>query len=272
MTAGKPSEPTGAPGSVGIRELDDADFYYRIGTTDELVLDSQYGAPRFFAAGYRARETDTILDVGAHIGVFAVLAARQVPRGVVHALEPGTENFELLQKNLDENQVDNAVAHRLALGSTTGTVRLYHAPGSVGHSLYLNPGWAAVPTEPRSRRTHPEEGFEEVSSQVFEEFLAENGIREVDYMKMNIEGAEYDVLGTAPMTVLQAIGFMHVELHPVEDAVATELIGRIKSAGFTTSVTWNDDPTVKGWLTAQRRWGRDRRPFVSTARSVGGEK
>jgi FkbM family methyltransferase len=230
-----------------------ARFHYRIGTTDELVLNSQYGAPRFFATGYRARETDTILDVGAHIGVFSVFAARLVPRGVVHALEPGAENFELLRKNLVVNEVGNSVAHRLALGGTTGTVRLYHAPGSVGHSLYLNPGWAAVPTEPRSTQMHPKEGFEEVSSQVLEEFLMENEIREVGYMKMNIEGAEYDVLLEAPVRVLQAVRFMQVELHPAEDILARELVDRIRSAGFTTSVTWSDDPTVKGWLTAQRQ-------------------
>ena len=252
MATGTIGETGGIPGSVGVCGLENAQISYRIGTTDELVLKSQYGSARFFPEGYRPREDATILDVGAHIGVFAVLAAAQVPGGVVHALEPGTENFELLQKNLRDNKADNTVAHRLALGATSDVVRLYHAPGSVGHSLHLNPGWAAVPSEPRSPDAAPQGEYEEVTSQVLEEFLAENKINKVSFMKMNIEGAEYDVLLSAPERVLRAIGFMHVELHPEEEGLAGRLIERIGAAGFTTKVVWSDDPTVKGWLTAQR--------------------
>src|SRR5438552_3505379 len=67
--------PAGNAGDLGVRQVRNARFCYRIGTTDELVLMSQYGAARFFPAGYQPREDATILDVGAHIGVFAVLAA-----------------------------------------------------------------------------------------------------------------------------------------------------------------------------------------------------
>lgn len=242
----------GTRGSIGVQTLDGARFHHRIGTTDELVLDAQYGSPRFLAAGYQARETDTILDVGAHIGVFAVLAARHVPKGVVHALEPGAENFVLLQRNLRENGVKNAVAHKLALSRSTGTIRLYHGPGSVGHSLYPNPEWEGVPIELRDKGAEPEEPHEDIYAQVFEEFLAEQKINRVDYMKMNIEGAEYDVFDQAPDSVLRSISAMQVELHPAEDGVVTGLLERVTAAGFRISVTWSNEPTVKGWLSARR--------------------
>ncbi len=181
-----------------------------------------------------------------------MLAARQVPKGKVFALEPGFENFEIMQRNLAENEADNVTAHKLALGAKTETVRLWHGPGSVGHSLFLNPLWADVPVEPRNMETHSEDGYEEVACQALEEWLTEHGITEIDYMKMNIEGAEYDVLGKAPINVLRVIRHMHVELHPEEDGLADALIQRLDEAGFTTSVVWSDDPTVKGWVTAQR--------------------
>ncbi len=230
----------GSAGTLGVREFAGVRFQYRIGSVDERVLDDQYHAPRFFSGGYQAKDTDTIVDAGAHIGVFTALAARQVPRGAVYALEPAQENFDILQANIVTNGLDHVSAHRVALSDTTGSIRLYHGPQSWGHTLTAPP--------PALEAT-----FEEVPTQTLEDFIAEHGIQSIDYLKMNIEGAEYKILLEAPRQVLHRIGFMMIELHPAEDALAEELLARIRTEGFTTEVVWSDDPTVKGWLTAARQ-------------------
>lgn len=234
-----PGSSGGPAPTVGIREFAGLQFQYRIGSVDERVLDEQYHVPRFFPGGYRACDTDTILDAGAHIGVFTVLAASQVSRGTVYALEPARENFDILQANVVTNGLNHVFPYRVALSGTAGSMRLYHGPQSWGHTL----------TEPPPT---VEATYEEVPTQTLEDFTAEHGIQTIDYLKMNIEGAEYKVLLGAPMHILHRIGCMMIELHPAEDALVEELLVRIGSAGFTTDVVWSDDPTVKGWLTATR--------------------
>ena len=77
----------------------------------EQVLDEQCAAQRFFAAGYQPRETDVIVDVGAHVGPFTVLAA---PLGSSLAARstcwsPALENFEILAANITSNGINQRV-------------------------------------------------------------------------------------------------------------------------------------------------------------------
>ncbi len=88
----------------------------RDGTQDELVLreiltENQYGLPDAFAAD------DVILDIGAHIGVFA-LACLARGAGKVICYEPDPANFALLEKNLAAHfEADRYELHQVAVGS-----------------------------------------------------------------------------------------------------------------------------------------------------------
>ena len=70
---------------LGVRDFAGVRFRYRIGSIDEQMLDEQYAAPRFFAAGYQPRETDVIVDAGAHIGPFTVLGDNAIVEEDAHA-------------------------------------------------------------------------------------------------------------------------------------------------------------------------------------------
>ena len=61
-----------------------------------------------------------IVDIGASIGDFSVLAAKQSNLGVVHAYEPSTEAFKLLGHNLKLNNIDNTLAFAHAVASGAG--------------------------------------------------------------------------------------------------------------------------------------------------------
>lgn len=224
---------------LGIREIGGVLFYYRVGSVDEQVLEEEYSSRRFFADGYEFGDSDTVIDVGAHIGSFAMAVAPHVHRGAVHAIEPANESFAVLQANIAANKFGHAQAHRLALSDERGTVRLYHAPASWGHTI-VGPHPGAPPA------------YEDVPTDTLGSFLEKNRIRSVDYLKMNIEGGEYAVLLGAPTDVLRSIRCMLVELHPAEDSLSDELLDRLAACGFTTEVAWSDNPAVKGWLTARR--------------------
>jgi FkbM family methyltransferase len=71
------------------------------------------------------RPADVAVDVGANIGALTIGMARLVqPQGMVHAFEPQRAIFELLSNNIRLNGLTNVTAHRRAVGSERGTIRV----------------------------------------------------------------------------------------------------------------------------------------------------
>ena len=67
-----------------------------------------------------------VFCLGAHIGYYALLAARRVgPRGRVYAFEPSPENFRLLVKNVEANGYRNVIPVPKAVSNVTGRATLY---------------------------------------------------------------------------------------------------------------------------------------------------
>jgi len=80
------------------------------------------------------RKTDVVIDIGAYVGTFSVLAAWLAPRGRVFAFEPNPENFGFLSKNVQANGLDNLVPYHLAVAGSRKD-RLLIGGGTLG-SLY----------------------------------------------------------------------------------------------------------------------------------------
>lgn len=211
-------------------------FHVRPGTCDEEVLRARYQRWRFLPAGLRIGPSDVVVDAGAHIGAFTVMAARAAVRGSVHALEPSEDNCRLLRANVQENALRNVTIHRVALGPGAGTGVLMHGADSWAHALAPNGGAGGdrelVPTE------------------TLEGFLAAQGLDRVDYLKMNVESAEYAVLLGAPEHALRRIRCMLVEYHPSAAHGPEELAERLGRHGFRVSTMADKGDRGKGWLAA----------------------
>jgi FkbM family methyltransferase len=80
----------------------------------------------------------TVFCLGAHIGYYALLAARRVgPRGRVYAFEPAPESFRLLVKNVEANGYRNVVSVPKAVSNVTGRATLYLNASNTGdHRIY----------------------------------------------------------------------------------------------------------------------------------------
>lgn len=125
----------------------------------------------------------TFFDVGANAGLFS-LAAGQKLRGraaALFAFEPRPSTFAILDKNLRLNHLPEIHAVRVAISDTTGEAELF-----VNSALkdLLN-----SPQQPSHR--HAEAfGGERVQTITLDEFVAQEGIPEVDVMRVDVEGAE----------------------------------------------------------------------------------
>lgn len=76
------------------------------------------------------RPGDCFLDVGANIGMIALLAAQCVgPGGAVHAVEPNPANVARIRAALDANGITNVAIHPVGLSDAPGCLQLHLLPG-----------------------------------------------------------------------------------------------------------------------------------------------
>jgi len=126
----------------------------------------------------------TVLDIGAHHGLYSLAASKDVhPRGHVHSFEPSPRERRLLERNLRLNLRQNVSVHAMALGATRGRATLFLVEG-------IEDGCNSLQSPGGSRNTRTVE----VDVVLLDEFVQENGITAVDFIKMDVEGAELSVL------------------------------------------------------------------------------
>ncbi len=116
----------------------------------------------------------TVLDIGAHVGYYTCLLAKQVgPTGRVFAFEPGKHNLRMLRKNLRANGLTNVTLVAAAVSDTEGSAQFFEhgAQSSIGH---------------KQLSTLTTSGY--VRTIVLDTFL--HDVSHVDFMKMDIEGSE----------------------------------------------------------------------------------
>ncbi len=122
------------------------------------------------------RPGDRVVDVGANLGVFTLLASRSAgPGGEVFALEPEPSLADLLEENVEGARAANVRVLRLAAGAARGRATLACSPVNSGDNR-LDPGFAAPGVE--------------VEVAPLDELVG----GEVDFVKIDVQGREADVL------------------------------------------------------------------------------
>jgi FkbM family methyltransferase len=194
--------------SCGGKDLIASDLWYRGWTGFEKPLPD--------VVALLARDaTGTFVDVGANTGFYALLAARLNPRLAVHCFEPFPPVFQLLEANLRLNgSPRNVTALQQALGSSSGTARLYvplQDHGVVESSCSLNP---------RFKDAHSE--VVDVPVTTLDEYVRGRKLAPVSLLKVDVEGFEESVLAGATGIVRTFRPTIVVEVLPRGNASAIE--------------------------------------------------
>ena len=195
---------------------------YRTGTADEQVIHQALEEDLFFKGipEYRPAPNHVIVDVGAHIGLFSLLAARKSPQGRIFAIECSRETYNYLRLNVALNKVSNIDTNRLALTDQKGEIRLFHADGNWGHSIMspLSSSGESVPAD------------------TLVNFLQAKQIEHCDLIKFNCEGAEFPILMSTPVEVLRRVDLLLIQYHTELRGAYTldQLVRHLESAGFKT--------------------------------------
>lgn len=156
--------------------------------------------------------SDIVVDVGANIGGFTLLAARRVgPTGRVVAVEPEPENFLLLRRNVRQNGFANVRLIQAAVDAQAGRRTLYRSGDPAMHTLlprYADGVGVAVTTLDLVER--------------------EEDLPRVDVLKIDVEGAELRVLQGAA-EILKKTRQVILEAEPPNLEAIVELL---KASGF----------------------------------------
>ena len=132
------------------------------------------------------RDLDRVFDIGANMGWYSILSARLAKHGEVHAFEPVPFIFEKFRKNAELNSIQTIKSNNIALGKEkSGSIAIHTFDG-------LYHGHSSMSTLNRN-----DYSTVHVPMTTLDSYCEEHGIARIDFIKMDTEGAEMEVMAGA---------------------------------------------------------------------------
>ncbi|WP_406280419.1 FkbM family methyltransferase [Embleya sp. NBC_00896] len=229
--------------------LDDGRHVWCTSPGEAQVLWREMSSQGFYrrAAG-RLRPDDLVLDVGANIGLAALVFADVQPAAELIAVEPAPETFACLRDNLDRH-VPRGTAVQAAVAAASGTLPFVYYPAAPGNSsLYADQEADDTLTRTFLRNTGlDDESIElmvdglhdgtpmEVSVTTVSDLLRERGTRPVGLLKIDVERAELDVLRGIEAADWRRIRNIVAEVHDENDGLDV-FCRTLREHGFVAEV------------------------------------
>tara|TARA_B100000929_G_C15452919_1_gene401796 strand:+ start:80 stop:853 length:774 start_codon:yes stop_codon:yes gene_type:complete len=190
----------------------------RTNSTDLMALTNVWMLNEYAVEDFQLAKNDTIIDVGAHIGLFSLLVSQFCKTGKIFSFEPISDNFNLLMSNLKLNHTENIHPFNLAVSKNTSSVDLFLSSDQSAHSIFSSD------SEPTT-----------VKSISLQRIFDENKISSCKLLKLDCEGAEYEIIDSLPLEYFDKIENIAIEYHVADSKpeLAKDLISKIKNAGFT---------------------------------------
>lgn len=170
--------------------------------------------------------THQIIDIGGHTGMFAIYARALNPDIPITTYEPGNENFTVLKENLKQNHIKNITIKNLAISDKQGQATLYLSEDSHNHSLTK-----------KSDKTQP------TQTTTLNHIIK----TKTDLVKIDAEGAEFQIMESATPETLKLIKNIYIEYHEQNPA---PLIQKLQKSGFKTQKTTSHYDPSMGFILA----------------------
>ena len=141
---------------------------------------------------FRPSEGDTVVDIGAHMGRYTIPCSKSAGMsGKVVAIEAHPYNFRILQHNLRLNKIKNVSLLNCAVYSNRARLKLYLPDEDLGYTMHhsLMTNYLASKYSNEIERK-----YIEVEADTLDNLLKARGINEVNWIKIDVEGAELEVL------------------------------------------------------------------------------
>jgi len=182
-------------------------YQVRPKTADRDIVLEVWRRRCYTPEGFEIKPEDTVVDIGAHIGVFAVFAAHHAKNGRVVAVEPFEENFQMLRRNIELNSATNTVALNKAVSDRRGKKDLFLSNANTGGHSFIRDFGRSSGEDCRSCA---------VETLPLADLLKEHGIKRVDFLKVDCEGAEYEILYSCSKETLASVSKISMEYHDLD--------------------------------------------------------
>lgn len=201
---------------------------------NHIALLSQIFEEREYADFFPFYEKACIVDIGAHAGYFSLFASQNLHRDShIIAIEPDATNLSLLKSNCATRK--NMLIVNAAVSDRDGEMNLYLGR-SINHSLLddyaLN-----------------EKGGQSKVVRVVSlaSLFKEANISQVDFLKMDCEGAEYSIIEAAAKDIFDRVSTISLEFHDLRDSTKTGnvLVKKLSDLGFRV-VKFQYEKTIMG--------------------------
>lgn len=198
-------------------KIEDRTIYFRDGTSDSLIINKNLGQnekPEYIFPVLPI-SPKIILDIGGNIGITALLLSRRYPLAKIYTFEPEPENFSILEKNTFG--ISNIEIFNFGLSNTNQTLML-KKPGDPinfgGYSVF-NKGVG--------------EDHKEIELKSILEFIEKKEIQKIDVIKIDCEGAEFDILTCLD---LANVTWIEGECHGINDFELLSYINKTHILGI----------------------------------------
>lgn len=157
----------------------------------EVFLDDIYGAAS------TATPAPTIVDLGSHVGASVLYFHARYPEATIHAFEPDPDNFALLTANT--RHLPGVSAHNVAVAGSTEPRTLWHDGES----------WTPTLSPAGARRRSVT-----VEAWSLDAVLERLGLEHVDMLKLDVEGAEHEIVSSSELLgrCASICGEIHLDL------------------------------------------------------------
>lgn len=179
-------------------------------------------------------ENSTIIDIGANIGAYSIFAANTSLKTKIYAFEPVPDNYKLLKENIAVNHLhERIIPYNLGVAGKKGKQKLFLAGDSPYHSIYGNPeNQASIDMDCCS----------------LEDIFIENKIKQCNLLKIDCEGAEYDIFYNTSEECLGKIDKIRMEYHnrDIKDYNIESLTKFLSKHHFTR--TYQNKNSLMAWF------------------------
>ncbi len=242
-----------------ILKANNLDLDYDLNKSSLQLLESIF-IQREYADYFPFYENNIIIDIGAHRGYFSLFAALNSGEdSKIFSLEPVSSNFKILEQNIRQNEnrnenrngnrngnengngnenkskCKNITTMKAAVAAFDGQLEI-HLSHDTNHSL--------IGDNPLSGNSN---STEKVKAITLDSLISQYQLDEIDFLKMDCEGAEYDILFNASDETLKRIKILSMEFHDLKDQnrTANSLIAHLTTKNFDI-VKFQYEPTNLG--------------------------
>ncbi len=148
-------------------------------------------------------QNPVIVDIGANVGYFDLLIFSYFEEPKIYAFEPSPSNYNLISRHKEINSLQGLFVFKKAVSDKTGTIRFYFDESNEHSAI----GSVYDSFDPLNT------SMINVESITLDDFLLEQQIDHVDLLKVDCEGAEYDILYHSLPSLREKVSTLVVESH-----------------------------------------------------------